>query len=196
MGRVATEIESFGSHIADKFSRDRTKSVVLGCAAVVCIALLTKQMISSNVPERAVAGNVQPAETQRPARTFLPHNDRRKIASGHHVQGKRREITRDLFAADMDAFEPLSAGWKSNNLATATANTAKGGPDMQKRLLRAQAQSLDLQSTMVSANPVAIINGRMVRIGEWINGFKLTEVTPRGCSVRKSGTTIMLDMSN
>ena len=169
---------------------------MLGCAAIVCIALLTKQMISNNVPERAVAGDIQPMEAQRPAMTFLSHSDRGKIAPGRYVQRKRTEITRDLFAADMDAFEPLSAGWKSNSLAPATANTAKGGSDIQKRLLRAQAQSLDLQSTMVSENPVAIINGRMLRIGEWINGFELIVITPRGCSVRKNGTTIMLDMSN
>ncbi len=196
MGSISKEIESFGSRIANEFSRDRTRSVVLGFAVIVCIALLSKQMISSDVPKGAMAGNIQPTETQRSARRFLPHSDRRNVAPGHHVRGKHREITRDLFAADMDAFEPLSDGWKSNSFVPATANAANGGSDIQKRLLRAQAKSLDLQSTMVSANPVAIINGRMLRIGEWINGFELTEITPRGCSVRKNGTTIMLDMSS
>ncbi len=185
-----------GRRIAEKFSRDRRKSVVLGCAVIVCLGLLAKQMSSSDVPERAVAEDIPPDPTQRPARTLAPQSSRRKVAHGRYVQRKRREIKRDLFAADMDAFELLSDVGKSNRVTSGASNSAKGGSGTQRRLMRAQAKSLALQSTMVSANPVAMINGRMLRIGEWINGFELIEVTPRGCSVRKNGTTIMLEMSN
>ena len=64
----------------------------------------------------------------------------------------------------------------------------------EEQIIRAQARSLTLQSTMLSENPVAIINGQVLRVGEWINGFEVTEITAHACKVSKTDVTVLLKM--
>jgi len=41
-----------------------------------------------------------------------------------------------------------------------------------------------------------MINGRLLRIGEEINGFVVEEITPRSCTVSKAEVKILLEMPN
>ncbi len=64
----------------------------------------------------------------------------------------------------------------------------------RKKIVLAQAQALTLQSTIVTANPTAMINDSVLRKGDWINGFQVVEITPRTCSLVKDEITVILGM--
>jgi len=77
---------------------------------------------------------------------------------------------------------------------------ATPGADARKqaeaKAVAAQARALTLQSTVVSATPTAIINGRVLRAGEWINGFQVTHITSHTCTLEKKGISVVLEMKS
>jgi hypothetical protein len=66
--------------------------------------------------------------------------------------------------------------------------------EMERQAVLKQAKEMVLQSTMTSANPSAVINGRVLRLGEWLNGFQVVEISPRACKVEKRGVRVTLEM--
>jgi len=70
--------------------------------------------------------------------------------------------------------------------------------EAQDRAVRAQAQALSLQSTIVGDVdvPTAIINGEVLRVGDLINGFRVVDIAARTCTVEKANLRITLEMTN
>jgi hypothetical protein len=81
-----------------------------------------------------------------------------------------------------------------------------GDSDAQEtlRLVQKEANTLILQSTMIGTAPVAVIDGppdidgkkgpRMLRVGETINGFEVTQISCRSCTMKKNDVTVLLEM--
>ena len=102
-------------------------------------------------------------------------------------------ITRDIFKLNVGVFPVVDGG----EMATLTKDPAPGGTDHQRaqmRRVQAEARALTLQSTIIGATPTAIINGRVIREGKTINGFRVVAVTARGCVIEKQGVKIALQM--
>jgi hypothetical protein len=53
-----------------------------------------------------------------------------------------------------------------------------------------------LQSTFIGSTPTAVVNGRVLRVGESINGFKVVEITARACVVEQGEVKVRLEMSS
>ena len=47
---------------------------------------------------------------------------------------------------------------------------------------------------MIGGTPSAVINGRVMRVGDYIEGFKVIAIHPRSCDVKKRGVEVSLDM--
>ena len=62
------------------------------------------------------------------------------------------------------------------------------------RAVRAQADGLSLQSTMIGSSPSAVINGHVLRVGDYIEGFRVIGIHPRSCDVKKKGIEVSLGM--
>jgi hypothetical protein len=78
------------------------------------------------------------------------------------------ELTRNPFVAN--------AAWLRN--ASGNHGTFAGGSGRKNAEPGSGAQALELQSTICSERPMAVINGRLVRPGDVIEGFVLEQVEP------------------
>ena len=68
----------------------------------------------------------------------------------------------------------------------------EGERRQRRRAIRAEAEQLTLQSTLIGQQPQAIINGRPVAPGETINGFRVLEVEPRAVRLVKQDVRVTL----
>ncbi|MBI1335680.1 MAG: hypothetical protein GC164_01810 [Phycisphaera sp.] len=99
---------------------------------------------------------------------------------------------RDLFAWDPTRYPKVLDN-------QAVAEAGKLGPqrtdEVREADMQAQAKkSLTLQSTVLGARPWALINGKVLLVGQEIEGFKLIEVLARGVIVEKESLRVQLEM--
>jgi len=100
-------------------------------------------------------------------------------------------LKRDLFALNarfyrarqVDEPEPQSEE-KFNN---------QRPDDLSGAIDRAKAE-LVLQATLLGDEPKALINGQMLRVGQTIRGFKLTNVRQHEVTLEKNGIEIRLEL--
>ena len=55
--------------------------------------------------------------------------------------------------------------------------------------------ALRLETTVMGTNPTAMINGRVLRVGDSINGFTVTAIAPQACKVCRDGAEFVLAMT-
>jgi len=190
-----------GEWLKGHFGRDKRKSVALGVLVAVFCVVCARALVCCYWPERAVAG---PPVASKLAPMALsqagpaePGSPKQAPAEPARKTPKRRQITRDLFAVNIELFPPketlskvsLAEGRNDGQSAQAVLKT-------RQRVIQAQARALALQTTVISSDPTAIINGRVLRIGDWINGFKMIEITPRSCTLEKNGIRVVLQMDH
>ena len=181
---------------------DKKRAAVLGCVAVVAL-IVGGRLIVKNLPiskAGAALSDVQPSAVvveSDPMASFRDQFAAPSAKGGREVSPAvptaRREITRDIFAPKLDFYPPdqeAPAVTKVSPVAPAIdANV------LQAQSVRAQARSLVLQSTIISSRPTAIVNGQVLGVGDWINGFEVVEITARACAVAKKGIRVQLEMS-
>lgn len=191
--------------VVAELKRDKKKTVVLGILVILAAVVGGRLLVRSLSPRQAGAaesplaaargGEGAKAGDADDAPPDLLHLGERAAHTAQRPGRRDHEFQRDLFARRPE-FYPIEQPEKE-----ATKVVAKSEPSADEkrraaeRLVRSQARSLSLQSTVVSSTPTAIINGRVLRTGDWINGFEITEITPRGCTVRKDGVDVQLQMS-
>ena len=112
-----------------------------------------------------------------------------------YIKNIDRRIVRDIFEPNQ-AFFPLQDQQKST---PKLQNVAPVGNPVNERaahenVIAEQAASLSLQTIIVGSVPTAIINGRVLRVGDWINGFEIVEITAQSCVVCKEKVQVRLDM--
>ncbi len=107
----------------------------------------------------------------------------------------RLPVDRDIFTPK-EAYFPVEQQDKPGKVVGATIVDPNARKEAKKREVQAHAQSLSLQSTAVGSVSTAIVNGRVLHVGDWINGFQIVEITSRYCQLEKSGIRVMLEMAN
>ena len=105
-----------------------------------------------------------------------------------------RPVDRDLFTPNPVYFPPHQKAKIAPKVVN-SGQTAGEREEARKRAVQAQAQSLTLQSTVIGSVPTAIINGRVLRGGEWINGFRVVQVSTYRCLLEKDGIQVALELS-
>jgi hypothetical protein len=105
-------------------------------------------------------------------------------------------VDRDIFTPNV-AYYPVEEKAKPNTVVSAAQMvdpTAKA--EAEKLRVQAQAKALSLQSTVVGVVPTAIINGRVLRVGDWVSDFQIVQINSRSCQLEKSGIRVMLEMAD
>ena len=190
---------------ANELKRSKTKAVSFAVLLVVALVVFSRLLLSSSSPSQAGAA-VRPHTSAVTASSLsrrvinVPGDDgqedqQQTVEKDRYILHLGRDFTRDLFAPNLELF-PLERPLAPVDVVTSgeTSQEQTAQEQAVEQLVRAQARSLALQSTMISQNPIAIINGQVLRVGEWTNGFEVTEITARACKVSKSGVTVILKM--
>ncbi|MHC4717051.1 MAG: hypothetical protein ACYS5V_08790 [Planctomycetota bacterium] len=197
--------------------RDRKKAVILGALSLVAVVLIARALLKAPPkPARAAvpapaepAANHGAAETISPLAGWLrtePQDGRARREE--YLARMDRRIARDLFKPNLTYFPTASGG---DGVAVIRASTGPGWFGRIRELvaqrnrtlnaqrtresnIRAEARSLSLTSTVMGMSPMAVINGRVLRVGQTIIGFRLVSVSSRKCALMKDGVTVELYM--
>lgn len=178
--------------------RDKKKTVILGALVLVGAVLAGQIIVSQSGPSKTSAAQ-QVTATAKVAVTPLTRSGGigglppGASARDKYVAKITPGITRDLFRIRAGLF-PLSVPVRAPVIikvaTTQPAKINKGAERKRKiknlaALVRIQARSLDLRSTILGSCPMAIINGKLLRINDRIEQFRLIAITSRTCEVEK-----------
>jgi len=198
MAEIQPKYKQLCARFLAELKRDKKRAAVLGVAAIVAIFVFAKLLLGGSTPARATGNSagaaVQQSGQAAPAGAGLAAADDPGQPSQRPGFLAVRTISRDLFSPNDIYFPPEQAKTTKAQVADATTS-ADAEAELHQKMVLAQAQSLLLQSTMISDSATAIINGRVLRVGEWINGFEVKDVAPMACTIEKEGVSVVLKMS-
>jgi hypothetical protein len=185
--------------------RDPKKASILGVLALVFLIVGVRE-----VARRTGSPSAGSAATSRvsdaggatglpgPANALqapgLPKGGNRQADSSTAIQ--KVPVDRDIFTPNV-AYFPVGEKTEPGTVVSSTQvidPTAKAEAARQE--VQARAKALSLQSTVIGAVPTAIVNGRVLRVGDWISDFQVVEINSRSCQLEKSGIRVVLEMAN
>jgi len=187
---------------------DKKKAVILSLLLVVALVLAVRMVVlSGGKPARATGATAKVAPASQAPRPSA--GDLAALAPGmprpgsHHAKREEylrtldRTIERDLFEPSSMFFPPPRIQPEApRKMAPApTTRPAVTEEQIHRKFIEEQARMLQLHTTVLSDSPTAIINGRVLRIGDWISGFEVTAITATSCEVRKEDVTVELRMN-
>lgn len=219
MAKMPSNSTDWKSRLKAELRRDKKKTVALAVLLTVAGVTGGKLVITMSVPrdvkasptrqEEPDATDAQPAEgpwvsVPRPSAETFANQARRE----EYLAGMDRDITRDLFNVDISRFPPRpgaggpdpqtemsTTGWLGMVYQRVVQKQQQDGQQLAKyRAILAQARSLSLQSTMLGSAPTALINGQVLRQGDYISGFLVKSIASNRCVVSKDGVDIELRM--
>lgn len=176
-----------------ELKRDKRKTAVMATLLLVAVALTGRLILRADKPATAMAARTAVSQTPR-------QQDRTAVVEVSDVSqpGKERDlgpvnttITRDIFVPNPAYFPPAEA-----KPVTVSEQPRPGMDDLaaERAGIQAQARQLALQSTVLSAVPTAIIEGQVLREGDFINGYRILEVGSRQCTLEKNGVKVVIEM--
>lgn len=179
---------------------DKKKLGMLVMLAFVGL-LMWGRLLMQDVPRTATAKPKPSATTQ--ATTTNPQAKLSKASSVTRqlpevVVDLRDTVDRDLFAFHGRGYPPVAQETETGPKTTVNPTKLVLDPadkaKEREKAIRAEAAQLRVQSTILGAQPRALINGQLVAPGETIQGFELTEVRPRSVTLIKESVEIVLEM--
>jgi hypothetical protein len=175
--------------LAKKLTADKKKlSIMVSLAAVML--LLWGRLLLKEIPRTAVANpTLSPV-----ADTFDPQ----AMAESKMMLAKvevdlPQTLSRDLFTLNLAGYVSTQA----RPIVQVTAEKSDTKPSDEK--LKAQqvhqaANGLKLQTTINAKEPLALINGHLLREGDSIDGFVLIKILHRHVILKMNGIEINLEM--
>ncbi len=202
MADSKSTVKNLLDQVTDELKADKKKVVVVGVLLVVACVVAGKLLLKPSSPARAsgassgapsLSSQLSEPQTTRAytnAGTSASDHAERASIRDEYLSELKQRIRRDLFTPNPDFF-PIEADESTNKILPNPGDQSAE----QRRLVEAEAALLAVQSTMISSNPTVIINGRVLPVGGRIDGFEVTAITPRTCTVCKNGVTVVLKMS-
>ena len=180
--------------------------------------MLALALVVTVMAGRLIVGRLGPSKASASqqvvatAQIALPSSSNSAVRGAMQEQANRRDayiekikagITRDLFHYASENF-PLTDREKVEvGTPKGSASAPVDDKAIQKKvdeLLRARARSLagglKLQSTIIGSSPMAIINGRLLRVAQKIAGFTLLSVTNRKCTLETEVAYVLHDKTH
>jgi hypothetical protein len=202
------------TNFKSQLQANKAKSALLG--ALLCVAaVVTVRNVLAPHPQITTAGpmrllNTQADNTDPDMPTLSPKEMKEKLAESKALWQILRE-TRGVPPAQAFAFDPAYynldpsvAPPKVDPVVVQTApstapNTAPKVAviDEQARIaaVKDQARALVLQSTVLGAQPGAIINSGVFHLDDNIGGFRIVAIRARQVMVEKDGVTLAIEMA-
>jgi len=209
--------------LAADLRRHKGKTSVLGVLALLAVILGIRLVVKYSGP-RGARGSPSPA-CGLPRAAPRGVDDGAAGGADHWRQGDEatrpsrreeyltrmeRKIDRDLFRPDPNHFllrpghaevtlpaGPSEPGW-FGHLAqyVVQKQRARAAYHALVRDIRTRAQKLSLTSTMLGSTPAAVINGKVLHVGDVIDGYRLTRIGSATCRLDKAGVRVELRMTN
>lgn len=205
MGKPKLTAPNLKDRLLAEVRRDPKKASILGVLALVFLIVGVREVarrtgspstVRAATPLASNAGGA--TGLRRPVNAVqapsLPKGGNRQGDSSMAIQ--KAPVDRDIFTPNV-AYFPVEEKAKPSTVVSSTQvvdPTAKA--EAAKLQVQAQAKALSLQSTVVGAVSTAIINGRVLRVGDWISDFQVVEINSRSCQLEKSGIRVVLEMAN
>ena len=223
---MSFEIQSILQRLPEPIRNDPKKSGLLAGLAVVMCVLGIRQFASSGGPAKANAAEIAPRTAASP--TSASRNARGAKVSDNALGNSSRLVAdwlgtpikaldRNLFETKLEFFQRLdsTASDKASVLADETfwdqlakSLASQADQKRQKQIrsenLQLAASSLKLQTTIMGSVPKALIDGRMVRVGELVDtknsslsiSFRVSQIEARRIVVEHDGVKIELRMGS
>lgn len=181
---------------------DPKKATVLGSLLVVAAFLGVRMTMQGRTPAPA-SGSPSVASSASASGALgsggapeegLDGRDAADLLRREYLAQLDRTVERDIFRADPNHYGIQPPARRDEAPEAPSELTAEQLRQRRREAVIAEARGLELESTIVSASPAAIINGRYLGIGESIDEFEVIKISPRSCVVRKGGVTILLKM--
>lgn len=181
-----------------ELKRDKKKTVVLATLSLVALIFVGRLLAKRAAPSMAqAAGNRAQVRRTTGEPTQSSVSDRTVGSTPKAPRGPvERSFVRDIFVPNMDFYPPVQAAPGAN---AATVEQTIDPDEILKakeNAIRAQAGALDLQSVMVAPSRSVMIDGRVLRIGEWISDFRVMAITSRSCQLQKNGVKVVLEIKD
>jgi hypothetical protein len=181
--------------------RAPTRAAVLGVLVVVFLIVGVSQ-VAKHVgwPKRSSAaarpGAAVPAPSKPTGGTAKAARPESTGSLSELIGPARPRVSRDIFTPDETYFpiktkDPAAAAPKAPKVLDPNAVA-----EAKRRETEARARALVLQTTVVGEFPTAMINGRVLRIGDAISGFKIVEISSRSCQLERNGIRVLLEMGS
>jgi len=175
-----------------ELSRDKKKTCILAVLLLLGVVMGMRVVFKTHPAKAQAKAALAPAEAPKafPARTAPAPAADGDARIEERIRMNDRRIDRDLFVPDVQAF-PLAPVKSKKPAPTGTARTNQKSTE---EIVQELARELTLQSTIISAQPTAIINGELLNVKGTINGFVLKKITSGACEISKDGVTVRLVM--
>lgn len=180
--------------IKQQMMADRKKLSLMASLAAVML-LLWGRLLLKQVPRTAVA---DPAASTAAAQTA---NGSSSQSAAEFVMGPSvyvnlpSVVKRDLFQFDRSRFSKLEP---DPGTSVPEKSPADSSEEQKRKLIediRQWVDTLVYQGGIMGEKPQAMINNKIYKQGEKINGFTITKVMPRQVVMERDGIEIILPMS-
>jgi len=205
MNNSKAKIQGFKDRLLTEMRRDPKKASILGVLALVLLIIGGREVAKRvGLPKTGSAATAQikgqsggPSLQESGVTTETAGNVQDGVSGLHTPNEDMPElpVDRDIFTPK-ETYFPIERAKKPVQTVSATVVDPNARKEAVKREIQAQAQSLSLQSTVVGSVSTAIVNGRVLHVGDWINDFQVVKITSRYCQLEKSGIRVMLEMAN
>ena len=180
-----------------ELSRDKKKTCILTVLLLLGVVVGMRMVFKANPADAQAKAHSTTAAPAAPAKasgtaTMPPPAPElgRDARIEERIRLNNRKIDRDVFVPDVTAF-PLAPVKPTKPALTGADKTNQKST---KEIVEELAETLVLQSTIISAQPTAIINGELLNLTQTIDGFTVTEISSGACDVTKDGVTVRLVM--
>jgi len=208
MGTTNTNIPDWKRKLTSELKHDKKKTIILSVLVVFAGIVGGRMLITQSSPSKAKASQDTALESSEDdalntratviARAKADARSKTNAERKRYLTKIRHDFYRDIFKPNANYFPPATGDVKPVKSADVVNEHAEKERlrRIEIQVIRAQAQALALQSTILSSQPTAMINDRVLRVGDWINGFKVIEIHSRSCVVEKRNVKIRLGMKN
>lgn len=197
-------LADIGKQVAAELKASRKKAVLV-CVLVVVAMFMAVRMLASQggraggspagASASTPASNCPPSNTDaEPGPPALSAADREAQKRDRYIQKLDGTIVRDIFEPNSDFFPALAPQSGLPGAEGADSSPGADSRQVHEKLICGQAALLKLQSIVVGNMPTAIVNNRVLRVGDFIEGFEIVRITPHSCVVCKENVEVPLSM--
>jgi len=221
MPAAADPIRQFADKVVRQAKADPRKASVLAVLVAVMGVMWYRVLANGGGPSSASAyaaaggaGGTGSAFANNPTETSRPAGRQSAAAAALQEWARTRPVvplTRNLFVTNYDLF-PLDGGRTTvtaateptvhvergdgfwDQLAKSLADRADQIKEHRARVdaIRTEAAKLKVQSTLMGASPKALVNGRLVGLGDVVALFRVTKIEARRIVVEREGIKFAL----
>jgi len=173
---------------------DKKKATILATTAALGL-LLWGRLLLQGAPRTATADDQKAKQAAAALIAPAPAvpSDDEPAQPQREVQLADR-VQRDLFAIRSNLFPRFSEGPDSTWPGAKSGSFPTDESERRRLAVLNEARELRLEGTLLGSIPRARINGRLIRIGESVQGFELVEIRSRELVLRKDGLVVVLEM--